>query len=164
GGEAVALTDLPQGAGEPLWSPDSKTLAFASGMNEKDIKKWRAKAEPPESSKPADKQGEDKEGAQEAEEEDESDMPALDRATDGRRFGFEAVANMQPERSYNQPDLFVAELAPDARARNLTAGYDADVLSGLGSDQHPPRGGGGAPVVWSRDGRSMIAVVAERGR
>ncbi|HEY0553538.1 MAG TPA: S9 family peptidase [Thermoanaerobaculia bacterium] len=266
GGEAVALTDLPQGAGEPLWSPDSKTIAFASGMNEKDIRKWRAKAKPPESSKPADKKGEEKKGDdKKAEEEHESDVRVIAKATyrvngagyedptrpphvwavaapaagftsppeprpltsgefeegaafwspdgshlyygsqhnrepyyaqphvdlysipaeggevrkifgfdgaigdgalspDGRRFGFEAVANMQPERSYNQPDLFVTDLAPDVKARNLTAGYDADVLSGLGSDQHPPRGGGPQPIVWSRDGRSMIAVVAERGR
>jgi dipeptidyl aminopeptidase/acylaminoacyl peptidase len=30
GGEAIALTDLPGGAGAPSWSPDSRTLAFAA--------------------------------------------------------------------------------------------------------------------------------------
>jgi dipeptidyl aminopeptidase/acylaminoacyl peptidase len=254
GGEAVALTDLPQGAGEPLWSPDSRMIAFASSMNEKDIRKWRAKSKTADKAEP-----------KKAEEEHESDVRVYTRAVyrfngggyddpshhghvwvvaapaagftsppeprpltsgefeegatfwspdssrlyyasqhtkepyysdphvdlyaipaeggesrrvfgfdggiqeaalspDGRRIGFGATAAMKPELSYNQPDLFVAELAPDAHVKNLTGSYDADILSGLGSDQHPPRAGGGSPVVWSQDGRSMIAVTAERGR
>ena len=60
GGEAVALTDLPRGAGEPLWSPDSRTLAFASTMNEKDIRKWRAKAKPADGEKASEKAEEKK--------------------------------------------------------------------------------------------------------
>ncbi|HEY0512354.1 MAG TPA: S9 family peptidase [Thermoanaerobaculia bacterium] len=83
---------------------------------------------------------------------------------DGRKVGFAANANVRPERSYNQPDLFTMELTPSAKARNLTASYDAGLLEGLASDQHPPRGGGPQPIVWSRDGRSLIAAVGERGR
>ncbi len=30
GGEAVAITSLPRGAGAPVWSPDGRTLAFSS--------------------------------------------------------------------------------------------------------------------------------------
>src|SRR5262249_13636315 len=55
GGEAVALTDLPQGAGDPLWSPDSRMIAFANSMNDKDVKKWRAKEKPPEGEKAGEK-------------------------------------------------------------------------------------------------------------
>jgi dipeptidyl aminopeptidase/acylaminoacyl peptidase len=258
GGEAVALTDLPQGAGDPLWSPDGRMIAFASSMNEKDLRKWRAKAKPPE------KAGEKAE-EKKAEEEHVSDVRVITKAVyrfngggygdptrpahvwsvavpaagfttppeprpltsgdfdegaafwspdsshlyygsqhtkepyygephvdlysipaeggevrrvfgfdgsiteaalspDGRRIGFAATADVKPERSYNQPDLFVADLSPDVKARNLTASYDADPLEGIGSDQHPPRGGGPLPVIWSRDGRSLILEVAERGR
>lgn len=257
GGEAVALTDLPQGAGDPLWSPDSRMLAFASSMNDKDVKKWRAKKEkPPEGDKGSEKK---------AEEEHESDVRVITRATyrfngggyddptrrshlwtvavpaagftappeprqltsgefedsaafwspdsallyygsqhqkeayysdphvdlyaipagggesrhvfgydggieeialspDSRRVGFAAIPSVKPVPSFIQPDLFVMDLAPDAKARNLTADFDADLLEGLAADQHPPRGGGSQPVVWSRDGRFLIAGVGERGR
>ncbi|HET9211368.1 MAG TPA: S9 family peptidase [Thermoanaerobaculia bacterium] len=83
---------------------------------------------------------------------------------DGHRVGFGAFPLVKPRRSYNQPDLLVMDLAPDARPRNLTETFDADVLAGLGSDQHPPRGGSPHPVIWSRDGRFLIARVGERGR
>ncbi|HEY4592554.1 MAG TPA: S9 family peptidase, partial [Thermoanaerobaculia bacterium] len=72
GGEAVALTDLPQGAGDPFWSPDSRTLAFTSKMNDKDVKKWRAKANKPPAG--------DKAGEKKAEEEHESDVRVITRA------------------------------------------------------------------------------------
>jgi len=51
-----------------------------------------------------------------------------------------------------------------APPRNLTAGHDFDVMSGLAGDQRAPRGGGGAPIVWPKDGRSVLFTAAERGR
>ncbi|HTQ80308.1 MAG TPA: S9 family peptidase, partial [Thermoanaerobaculia bacterium] len=42
GGEAQALTDLPGGATAPAWSPDGRTLAFASATSPADLEKKKA--------------------------------------------------------------------------------------------------------------------------
>jgi dipeptidyl aminopeptidase/acylaminoacyl peptidase len=88
---------------------------------------------------------------------------AVAPSPDGRRVAFRGVPNGKPLRSFNQPDLFVAEMAGGA-ARNLTAALDIDVASGLTGDQRAPRGGGGQPLAWVRDGRALLFVGAERGR
>ena len=82
---------------------------------------------------------------------------------DGRRVAFRGVLNGKPVRSYNQPDLFVAEVA-GGPARNLTAALEFDVLSGITGDQRAPRGGGEAAIAWMKDARSLLFVAAERGR
>jgi dipeptidyl aminopeptidase/acylaminoacyl peptidase len=83
---------------------------------------------------------------------------------DGRQVAFAGYRNPRPERSHNQTDLFVAAAMADAEARNLTTTLDDDVIEGLSADQHPPRGGRPRPIVWSRDGRSLLVVTGERGR
>jgi dipeptidyl aminopeptidase/acylaminoacyl peptidase len=70
----------------------------------------------------------------------------------------------QPVRSYSQPDLWVMDIAPNAQPRNLTAGYDFDMGDGVGGDNAAPRGGHGPTLHWSPDGRSLVDVVARRGR
>ncbi|HEV7517113.1 MAG TPA: S9 family peptidase, partial [Thermoanaerobaculia bacterium] len=83
---------------------------------------------------------------------------------DGKRIAFLGYLNPKPERSYNQPDLFVVDRAPGTSPRNLTANYDYDIGDDVGGDQHSPRGDQPTSPVWSRDQRTLYAVAAERGR
>ena len=46
----------------------------------------------------------------------------------------------------------------------LTGSLDLDVAGGLTGDQRAPRAGGGAPIAWARDGRSVLFTAAEKGR
>jgi dipeptidyl aminopeptidase/acylaminoacyl peptidase len=85
-------------------------------------------------------------------------------SSDGRWIAFSGFANPDKPRSHNQEDLFVIGTAAGSKERNLTASYEGDVGDGIGSDQHPPRGGSPHPIVWSRDGRSLYTLTAEQGR
>src|SRR4030095_15432950 len=90
GGEAVALTDLPRGAGAPAWSPDGRTIAFASTANEKDLKKWREKR----AEKPAEEKKEKEKEGKEDEEERESDVRVITRAV----YRFNGPGYLDPKR------------------------------------------------------------------
>jgi dipeptidyl aminopeptidase/acylaminoacyl peptidase len=81
----------------------------------------------------------------------------------GKQIAFYASTN-QPVRSYTEPDLWVMDLARDARPRNLTTNFDFDLGGGVGGDNTAPRGGGGFPPVWSADGRSIIALYGKQGK
>ncbi len=93
----------------------------------------------------------------------DGEIGSVSASPDGRRVAFRGSLNAKPLRSFDQPDLFVADLAGGA-PRNLTAALDFDVASGLTGDQRAPRGGGGQPIQWVRDGRAVLFVAAERGR
>ena len=82
---------------------------------------------------------------------------------DGRRIAFHGSVT-QPVRSYSQPDLWIMDLAPNAQPRNLTAGYDFDMGSSVFGDNAAPRGGNGATLHWSPDGRWLFDTVAKQGR
>ncbi|HEX7677496.1 MAG TPA: S9 family peptidase, partial [Thermoanaerobaculia bacterium] len=83
---------------------------------------------------------------------------------DGKWVAFGGEIN-NPVHSYDQPDLWLVSTTPGSPARNLTASYDYDVLSGVGGDQRAPRaGGGGGRPVWSDDGKTIYAVAAEEGK
>src|SRR5262245_8102506 len=85
-------------------------------------------------------------------------------SADGKRIAFSGSMTRKPIQSYSQPDLFVAENAAGATARNLTADYDFDIGGGIGGDQRAPRGGAPGDVIWSKDGRHLYVNVAEHGR
>src|SRR5262249_14650890 len=88
---------------------------------------------------------------------------AFSLSPDGKQVAFYASTN-KPVRSYTEPDLWVMDLAPDAKPRNLTADFDFDLGGGVGGDNTAPRGGGGFPPVWSATGRSLVALYGQEGK
>lgn len=82
---------------------------------------------------------------------------------DGRTLAFVAEVS-RPVRSYIQSDLWVLDLTRGATPKNLTSDFDWDVGAGIGGDQRAPRGNAGARVLWSEDGKSLVALVAREGR
>jgi dipeptidyl aminopeptidase/acylaminoacyl peptidase len=82
---------------------------------------------------------------------------------DGKQLAFRGTLG-EPARSFAQPDLYVVDASPGAGPRNVTAGFDGDIGSGLAGDQHPPRGAARALSIWSRDQTAIVDVAAERGR
>ncbi len=260
GGEASVVTDLPKGATSPVWSPDSRRIAFLSSTTPQDIakeqrKKNDAKASGANPSSPAAKADSDSDRESDIHiitravyrDNDEgyldfkrhehiwvieipttSDEPAqplqltsgyydegeiawthdgsriyfltrridepyyetpstdvysvtsagstpekvatvrmgigdLTLSPDGRRVAFHGSVT-QPVRSYSQPDLWIMDLAPNAQPRNLTADYDFDMGSSVFGDNAAPRGGNGATLHWSPDGRWLFDIVAKQGR
>jgi len=85
----------------------------------------------------------------------------------GRRLAFVGEIDRGEgvvQRSYSEPDLFVAETEPGSTPKNLTVQYDFDIAGSVQGDQAPPRGGGVSPPVWSADGRSIFVKTSEQGR
>lgn len=82
---------------------------------------------------------------------------------DGKWIAFGGTLYGTPERSYDQPDLFVAAADGSAAPKNLTAAYDYDIGGSVGGDQRAPRGGGSGGAIWSADGRSITIVAGEQG-
>jgi dipeptidyl aminopeptidase/acylaminoacyl peptidase len=91
------------------------------------------------------------------------DAGAFAVSPDGKRFAF-IGSESQPINSYTQPDLWVMDIAPNAKPRNLTKAFDYDVASGVGGDNGAPRGGGGSLPIWTADGKGIIEVYAKEGR
>jgi dipeptidyl aminopeptidase/acylaminoacyl peptidase len=82
---------------------------------------------------------------------------------DGRKLAFHG-AIAEPVRSYSEPDLWIIDVTPDAKPRNLTADYDFDMGSSVSGDNAAPRGGHGRALYWSADGRWLFDVVEKQGR
>jgi len=89
---------------------------------------------------------------------------ALSLSPDGKRFAFNGSVVHEPVKSYTQPDLWVMDIATNAKPKNLTAGFDFDIGGGLTGDQAAPRAGGGTAPIWTPDGRGIIERYAKEGR
>jgi dipeptidyl aminopeptidase/acylaminoacyl peptidase len=93
----------------------------------------------------------------------DGNIGGISPSPDGTRIAFIGTPEMKPVRSFDQPELFITEARPGSTPRNVTTAYDSEVGGGIGGDQRAPRGGGGSPPVWSRDGRSILVVASEHG-
>ena len=81
----------------------------------------------------------------------------------GKQLAFIGATD-QSTRSYSQPDLWVMDVAAGAPPKNLTRDFDYDVGAGVGGDNTAPRGGGGSPLVWSTDGKTITTLVGREGK
>jgi len=88
---------------------------------------------------------------------------ALALSPDGRQVAFVAATN-QPINSYTEPDLWVLDLSPNAKPRNLTADFDFDIDGFIIGDSAPPRAGGLNKPIWTVDGKGLIEVYSKEGR
>ncbi len=88
---------------------------------------------------------------------------ALALSPDGKQVAFVAATN-QPINSYTEPDLWVLDLSPDAKPRNLTADFDFDIDGFIIGDGAPPRAGGLNKPIWTPDGKGLIEVFSKEGK
>jgi dipeptidyl aminopeptidase/acylaminoacyl peptidase len=88
---------------------------------------------------------------------------ALSLSPDGKQVAFVAATN-QPINSYTEPDLWVVDLSPNAKPRNLTADFDFDIDGFVIGDSASPRAGGINKPIWTPDGKGLIAVYSKEGK
>jgi dipeptidyl aminopeptidase/acylaminoacyl peptidase len=88
---------------------------------------------------------------------------ALSLSPDGKQAAFTA-STTRPITSYTQPDLWVLDLLPNAKPRNLTANFDFDVPGFVIGDSAPPRAGGQNKAIWTPDGKGLIAAYSKEGK
>ncbi|MEP6586304.1 MAG: S9 family peptidase [Candidatus Udaeobacter sp.] len=88
---------------------------------------------------------------------------ALSLSPDGKQVAFVAATN-QPINSYTEPDLWILDLTPNAKPRNVTAGFDFDIDGFVIGDSASPRAGGLNKPIWTADGKGLIAVYSKEGK
>ncbi len=91
------------------------------------------------------------------------DANELSLSPDGKQIAFIASTS-QPVNSYTQPDLWVVEVAANAKPRNLTEKFDYDLGIGVFGDNAAPRAAGRNKPLWTPDGRSLIEIYGKEGK
>lgn len=91
------------------------------------------------------------------------DAGGLTVSPNGKQFAFIAAIGL-PVYSYRQSDLWVMDIAQNAKPRNLTQTFDYDIGSGLTGDNNAPRGGSGNPPIWNPNGESITVTYAKEGK
>jgi dipeptidyl aminopeptidase/acylaminoacyl peptidase len=91
------------------------------------------------------------------------DIGDLVISPDGHRIAFHGSVT-EPVRSYSEPNVWVMDLAPNAKPRNLTANSDFAMGDSVFGDNAAPRGGNGRTLHWTADGRALIDTVNKQGR
>src|SRR6266571_534648 len=91
------------------------------------------------------------------------DLGQLSLSPDGKQLAFVASVT-QPVNSYTQPDLWIVDLTPNAKPRNLTDKFDFDVGDGVFGDNAAPRAGGQNFPTWTADSRSLIEIYGKEGK
>ena len=91
------------------------------------------------------------------------EMNNLSLSPDGSRIAFTASIT-QPINSYTQPDLWILDLTPNAKLRNLTTTFDFDIGDGVFGDNAAPRAGGANIPLWTPDGHSLLEVCGKEGK
>ena len=140
--------------GEPVWSPDGSRLYFTSNRR---LEPYYETGGAELYSVPASG------GAIAKVASIDGSIGTIAPSPDGKRIAFTGNANAKPVRFYDEPDLFIVDVTSGSSPRNLSATYDFDVESGIGSDQHAPRAGSGGGIIWNRDGKSVVVVTTENG-
>ncbi|PYS68173.1 MAG: hypothetical protein DMF73_17450, partial [Acidobacteria bacterium] len=88
---------------------------------------------------------------------------ALSLSPNGKQVAFIA-STTRPINSYTQSDLWVLDLLPNAKPRNLTVNFDSDVPGFVIGDSSTPRAGGQNKPIWTSDGKGLIQVYAKEGK
>jgi dipeptidyl aminopeptidase/acylaminoacyl peptidase len=147
------VTSGPFGAGNHRWSPDGTRIFFVADRRRESYYSPRDSnlyAVAKDGGEPAEVLSID------------GNIGPYAFSPDGKRVAFVGSAHGNPETSYSQPDLWIADVGGGA-PRNLTGSYDFDISGGLGGDQRAPRGQHPGGPVWSKDGRTILINVGEQG-
>ena len=80
---------------------------------------------------------------------------------DGGDYAFAGWINPAHRQSYTQSAVF---LFHNDAVTPILSGGDGDIGSAVTGDQHPPRGGGSSPLVWTDDGHAIVTALTEHGQ
>ena len=148
------LTSGPFDAGDPVWSPDGKTIYFVSTRDPEPsyrLDRGAIYSVPAEG------------GALTCVAAIKGSLSAPSPSPDGSKLACRGTL-AEPVRSYTPTDLFVVDLTSKEKPRNLTSNDDADIGGGLAGDQHAPRASAPTRPSWLAGGSTLVDKVARRGR